>query len=90
MNAQQERRNAGYIITRSIKFPNFEYVLGEKPDGSGYVTWYCKNGTDYYFGHYITDKDIALLDLYERAEDEIIYVIDNLKSQINSKKNTEE
>ena len=86
MDNKTERTNAGYIITRSIQFPTFEYVLGEKPNGSGYVTWYCKNGIDYYYGHYISDRDVALLDLYERAQDEIVYVIDNLKSQIERKK----
>lgn len=83
----KERKNAGYVITRSIQFPSFEYVLGEKPDGSGYVTWYCKNGNDYYYGHYITERDLALLDLYERAQDEIFTVIEDLKNQIERKEN---
>ncbi len=86
----EQRKNAGYIITRSIKAPSFEYVFGEKPDGSGFVTWYCKNGVDYYYGHYITDRDIALLDLYERAQDDIGNVIDNLKHQIERKKEEQE
>lgn len=86
----KERKNAGYVITRSIQFPTFEYVLGEKPDGSGFVTWYCKNGTDYHYGHYIADRDLALLDLYERAKDEIVFVIENLNNQIKRKKSEED
>ena len=73
MNKQQ-RTNAGYTIIASIKLPIDEYVVGEMQLSNGkmqYVTWYCVNGKDYYFGHYINDKNVAMMDLYERAEQEI-------------------
>ena len=86
----KQRKNAGYIITLSIQFPKFEYVFGEKPDGSGFVTWYCSNGNNYCFGHYITDRDTALLDLYERTQDEIATVIYRLKDKIERKTDNKE
>ena len=79
----EQRKNAGYVITYSIQCPRFEYVLGEKP--GGYVTWYCKNGKEYYFGHYMTDPDVALLDLYERVQDNIMCDIEYLKEKIAKK-----
>ncbi len=66
------RKNAGYTIINSITAGNAELVLGQK-DSSPYqfVTWQCKNGTDYFWGHYLTDKLAAEKDLYHRAIDRI-------------------
>ena len=72
----EQRTNAGYTIISSIKLPIDEFVVGEMPLSTGekqYVTWYCVNGSDYYYGHYMNDKNIAMMDLYERAELEIKY-----------------
>ena len=77
------RENAGYKIVKGILLPNCEFVLGEKKTASGtkYVTWRCNNHTDYYYGHYIENFDAAMLDLYERVQDEVIFIISQLKEK---------
>ena len=79
----QERTNAGYKIIKVVALPHTEFVLGEKTTDSGtkYVTWRCNNHTDYYYGHYIENFDLALLDLYERVQDEVIFIISQLKEK---------
>jgi hypothetical protein len=42
------------------------------------------NFTDYYYGHYIESLAAATLDLYERAKDEIEFIIEQLKEQNNN------
>ena len=84
----QERENIGYKIIASVAFPDFEFVLGEKESGSGtqYVTWrYSGNG--YYYGHYITSKVAAWLDLYERVQDEAICRIAKYEDLLNQGNN---
>ena len=79
----QERTNAGYKIIKVVALPYTEFVLGEKITDSGtrYVTWRCNNQTDYYYGHYIENFESALLDLYERVQDEVIFIISQLKEK---------
>lgn len=67
----EQRENAGYIITESIMVKNTEFVLGEEPKTGMCVTWECRNGTDYYWGHYTENRYEALKDLCERAIKEI-------------------
>ena len=81
----EQRTNQGYTIIASILLPNQEYVLGEKQTQSRepkYVTWCCVNETDYYYGHYINNKNVAMKDMYERAQHEIAYRINRLKEKI--------
>lgn len=66
------RENAGYTIILAIPIGNVEFVLGENTsDGARYVTWECKNGNNYYWGHYTTDKLAAMRDLLNRAGTEL-------------------
>lgn len=66
------RKNAGYTITETIHIGNAEFVLGESArDPAHYVTWECKGGDNYYWGHYTTDKLAALRDLLDRAGQEL-------------------
>lgn len=69
-----ERINEGYVITQSITVKDSEFVLGEHRASGMYVTWACKNGTDYYWGHYTENRFAALKDLCERAAGEIDYL----------------
>lgn len=69
-----ERVNEGYVITQSIAVKNTEFVLGEHLSSGMYVTWVCKNGTDYYWGHYTENRFMALKDLCERVSGEIDYL----------------
>ena len=75
------RTNAGYEIIDAIHLPNVEFVLGERKgtQGTQFVTWRCYAGKEYHFGHYIENYIEALIDLHERAQDEIIFVISRLK-----------
>ena len=66
------RTNAGYVITDSIFIGTVEFVIGYNPDmSSPYVTWACKGGTDYYWGHYMSNRRDAEKDLLERAQSEM-------------------
>ena len=66
------RANAGYTITQSIHIGNTEFVLGESSsDPAQFVTWACRNGDNYFWGHYMTDKLAALRDLLDRAGEEL-------------------
>ena len=48
-----ERSNAGYIIISAIRVGDAEYVLGENPNAPArFVTWMCRNGSDYFWGRY--------------------------------------
>lgn len=66
------RTNVGYIITDSCRVGDgLEVVMGYNAKQS--VTWLCKNGEDYYWGHYFDDPRAALKDygkrIMEEAED---------------------
>ena len=66
------RINAGYIITDSIHVGETEFVLGVHSTApSQCVTWACKNGTDYFWGHYYSDLMSATKDLLGRANQEL-------------------
>lgn len=45
------RTNAGYTITDSVHVGDVEFVLGEQENGKQFVTWECKAGNDYCWGH---------------------------------------
>lgn len=67
-NTTSMRKNAGYTITESICVGNVEFVLGENAAAPArFVTWECKDGNNYYWGHYMTEKLAALRDLLDRA-----------------------
>lgn len=70
----EQRICAGYIITQSIKVKDSEFVLGEHPKKDMYVTWRCKDGDNYFWGHYTSNRYDALKDLCQRAEKEIDYL----------------
>lgn len=66
------RENAGYVITDSVHIGDAEFVIGQnKAEPPMYVTWQCKNGDNYFWGHYITERKAAEKDLLERAGREL-------------------
>lgn len=66
------RMNAGYIITDSIHIGKAEFVLGVNSKAPAqFVTWECKDGNNYFWGHYCTTLFAAQKDLCERATREI-------------------
>lgn len=69
-----ERMNAGYTITDSIHVGDVEFVIGVSSTApSQFVTWECKGGSNYYWGHYMADRLAAVGDLLERAGQELDY-----------------
>ena len=66
------RTNAGYEIINSFSVGTNEIVLGKKPDSKvPYVTWYCRAGTDYFWGNYFEKESDALRDFCERSLSEV-------------------
>ncbi len=70
------RTNAGFVITLSIPVGSTEFVLGVNMNNpNSFVTWECKDKTDYFWGHYYTDSLLkATKDLCQRAMDKILYL----------------
>lgn len=70
----EQRENQGYIITDSIHIGEVEFVVGESPKApSPFVTWQCKDGDSYFWGHYFSESLAAKHDLLVRAGREIKY-----------------
>ena len=66
------RINEGYIITDSIHVGETEFVFGKLDSNIPmYVTWACKGGDNYYWGHYFNDPLDAKKDLLIRAGEEL-------------------
>ncbi len=77
-----QRVNEGYVITDSMHVGNLEFVIGENQTryGTMYVTWECKNGDNYFFGHYISDRRAAEKDFLDRATQELEFQMQQNKS----------
>ena len=71
------RSNAGYLITASILVGNVEFVLGVDKKEEQYVTWECRDKTEYSFGHYTDSLFKATKDLCQRAMAEVQYLEQN-------------
>ena len=70
-----ERTNVGYMITDSVHIGNAEFVIGVNEKApSPFVTWQCKDGDNYFWGHYFTSPLAAQKDLCDRASKEIQYL----------------
>ena len=71
-----DRINEGYIITDSIHIGQMEFVLGKLDSKIPmFVTWACKGGDNYFWGHYFTDLTEAQRDLLNRAGEELEYMM---------------
>ena len=61
--------NAGYEIIESCTIGSTELVIGHNPKAPNpYVCWYCKNGTDYFWGCYVNELSAAREKLNERYQ----------------------
>ncbi len=70
------RINQGYAIIDSIHLGEVEFVLGvNKAKPSCFVTWQCRDGSNYLWGHYFFDCMEAKKDLLERAGEEMKYLL---------------
>ena len=71
-----DRVNEGYTITDSIHVGNAEFVIGKSSSAPAmYVTWECKGGDYYFWGHYFTDPLEAKKDFLARAGEELEYLM---------------
>jgi len=68
----QQENVAGYTITERIKVGANTFVLGENPNAvSPYVTWqHIEGRAGYFWGHYFSNRDKALVDLSARVAKE--------------------
>ena len=68
----EQRENAGYVIVEALHIGKAEFVIGENPKAPApYVTWECKDGSNYFWGHYLITRESAEADLLERAGTEL-------------------
>ena len=89
MNASNVRMNAGYIITDSIHIGETEFVIGvHSTQPNMFVTWACRNGGNYFWGHYLTSRDAAEHDLVDRAKDHL-QLLDQMRGRSSPVKETE-
>jgi len=68
------RVNAGYLIIEAVRIDTtLEVVMGQNTSNQGtpYVTWLCRNATDYYWGNYRDDYDKCRRRLFERVLDQL-------------------
>lgn len=68
------RVNAGYRIIETVRIDTtLEVVMGQNTSDQGtpYVTWLCRNATDYYWGDYRDDYDECWRRLFERVLDQL-------------------
>lgn len=72
---EDSRENEGFVITSAIALGGKEFVLGvHRKNPKSFVTWECKGGTDYYWGHYTDSLLKAIKDLCQRVMDEVKYL----------------
>ncbi len=71
----EPRTNADYLITDSIHIGKTEFVIGENQTrfGTMYVTWECKNGDNYFWGHYMDSRGAAEKDLWSVPDRSLKY-----------------
>lgn len=68
----ERRENAGYVIVEALHIGKAEFVIGENPKAPApYVTWECKDGSNYFWGHYLMTRESAEADLLKRAGTEL-------------------
>ena len=70
MNEEKRSKN-NYEIIESCTIGNTELVIGYNPNAvNPYVCWYCKGGTDYFWGYYTNELSDARDELNERYKTE--------------------
>lgn len=65
-----KRSHQGYEVIETCTVEGMELVIGHHPAAPNpYVCWYCKNGTDYYWGYYTNELQTAREKLIERYQE---------------------
>ena len=69
---EEKRINGGYEIIESCTIGSHELVIGHNPKAPNpYVCWYCKNGTDYFWGYYLSLIHISAEQRKRDGKDEV-------------------
>ena len=57
---EEKRSNQNYEIIESCTIGSTELVIGHNPNAPNpYVCWYCKGGSNYFWGYYTNELDAA-------------------------------
>ena len=68
---EEKRSNQNYEIIESCTIGSTELVIGHNPNAPDpYVCWYCKGGSNYFWGYYTNELDAARQKLNERYQSE--------------------
>ena len=68
---EEKRSNQNYEIIESCTIGSTELVIGHNPNAPNpYVCWYCKGGSNYFWGYYTNGLDDARQKLNERYQSE--------------------
>ena len=68
---EEKRSNQNYEIIESCTIGSTELVIGHNPNSPNpYVCWYCKGGSNYFWGYYTNELDAARQKLNERYQSE--------------------
>ena len=68
---EEKRSNQNYEIIESCTIGSTELVIGHNPNAPNpYVCWYCKGGSNYFWGYYTNELDDARQKLNERYQSE--------------------
>ena len=68
---EEKRSNQNYEIIESCTIGSTELVIGHNPNAPNpYVCWYCKGGSNYFWGYYTNELDDARKKLNERYQSE--------------------
>ena len=79
---EEKRINGGYEIMESCTIGNNELVIGHNAKAPNpYVCWYCKDGSDYFWGYYCNQLSEAREKLMERYQRECHMPYNNPSSQ---------
>lgn len=76
---EEKRSNQNYEIIESCTIGSTELVIGHNPNSPNpYVCWYCKGGSNYFWGYYTNELDDARQKLNERYQSECVCPIISL------------
>ena len=68
---EEKRSNQNYEIIESCTIGSTELVIGHNSNAPNpYVCWYCKGGSNYFWGYYTNELDDARQKLNERYQSE--------------------
>lgn len=86
---EEKRMNGGYEIIESCQIGRTELVIGHNSKAPNpYVCWYCKDGSDYFWGYYCNQLSMTMDDILSMQGITVadITLINDLQKSIKSNK----